>query len=103
MIRFTVLYPSSEGGVFDMDYYLKTHIPMFQRCMGAALKDIRVEQGLCGATPESPAPFVAAVHGTFDSVDAFERAFAPHVAEIQADIPKYTNIQPVLQFSEVKV
>jgi uncharacterized protein (TIGR02118 family) len=103
MIRVTVLYPAAEGSTFDMDYYLKTHIPLFQKCMGAAMKDIRVEQGLSGPTPGSPAPFVAIVHGTFDSVAAFETAFAPHAAEIQGDIPKYTNIQPVLQISEVKV
>jgi uncharacterized protein (TIGR02118 family) len=103
MIRVTVLYPAGEGRTFDMDYYLKTHIPLFQKCMGAAMKDVRVEQGLSGAAPGSSAPFVALVHGTFESVDAFETAFAPHAAEIQGDIPKYTDIQPVLQISEVKL
>jgi uncharacterized protein (TIGR02118 family) len=103
MIRLTVLYPAAEGRTFDMDYYLTTHIPMFQKAMGAAIKDIRVEQGIAGAAPGSAAPFVALVHATFDSVEAFESAFAPHSAEIQGDIPKYTNIQPVLQISEVKV
>ena len=43
------------------------------------------------------------MHGTFESVDAFETAFAPHAAEIQGDIPKYTNIQPVIQISQVQV
>ena len=101
MIRVTVLYPAGDGLTFDMDYYLKTHIPLFRKCMGAAMKDIRVEQGLSGATPGSAAPYVAMVHGTFESVAAFEAAFAPHAAEIQGDIPNYTNIRPVLQFSEV--
>jgi len=101
MIRFTVLYPAGDGLTFDMDYYVKTHIPLFRKCMGAAMKDIRVEQGLSGATPGSPAPYVALVHATFDSVGAFETAFAPHFAEIQGDVPNYTNIRPVLQFSEV--
>ena len=103
MIRVTVLYPATEGRTFNMDYYLKTHIPLFQKRMGAAMKDIRVEQGMAGLAPGSPAPFVAVVHGTFDSVDAFSSAFAPHAAEIQGDIPNYTNIQPVVQISEVKV
>jgi uncharacterized protein (TIGR02118 family) len=103
MIRITVLYPAGDGLTFDMDYYLKTHIPLFQKRMGAAMKDIRVERGLSGATPGSAAPFVAIVHGTFDSVAAFENAFAPHTAEIQGDIPNYTKIQPVFQISEVMV
>jgi len=36
-------------------------------------------------------------------VEAFQNAFAPHAAEILADIPNYTTIQPVIQFSEVKM
>ena len=103
MIRVTVLYPASDGLTFDMNYYLKTHIPLFQKRMGAAMKDIRVEQGISAGAPGSAAPYVAMVHGTFESVQAFETAFAPHAAEIQGDIPKYTNIRPVLQISEVLV
>ena len=103
MIRVTVLYPAGDGLTFDMNYYLKTHIPLFQKRMGAAMKDVRVERGLGSLTPGSPAPYVAIVHGTFDSIEAFQTAFAPHAAEIQGDIPNYTNIQPVVQFSEVLV
>jgi len=103
MIRVTVLYPAGDGLTFDMDYYLKTHIPLFRKHMGAAMKDVTVERGLSGGAPGSPAPYVAMVHGTFDSVEAFETAFAPHAAEVQGDIPNYTNIRPVLQISEVMV
>jgi uncharacterized protein (TIGR02118 family) len=103
MIRFSVFYPAADGLTFDMDYYLKTHIPLLQKRMGAAMKDIRVERGLSGGAPGSQAPYVAVVHGTFDSVEAFETAFAPHAAEIEGDIPNYTRIRPVLQMSEVMV
>jgi uncharacterized protein (TIGR02118 family) len=41
------------------------------------------------------------IHFTFDSVPAFQAAFAPHMNEIMADIPNYTSIQPVVQISEV--
>jgi uncharacterized protein (TIGR02118 family) len=100
MIEVTVLYPARDGGAFDMDYYLKTHIPMFRSRMGSAMKDISVVRGLSGPTPGSGPPFVAMVHATFDSVEAFESAFAPHAAEIQGDIPKYTDIEPVVQIGE---
>jgi uncharacterized protein (TIGR02118 family) len=43
------------------------------------------------------------LHATFESAAAFETAFGPHAAEIQDDIPKYTNIQPIVQISEVKL
>jgi len=103
MIRITVLYPAGDGLKFDMDYYLKTHIPLFQKRMGAAMKDIRVEGGLSGGMPGSAAPYVAMVHASFASVEAFQTAFTPHAAEIQGDIPNYTNIPPVIQISEVLV
>jgi uncharacterized protein (TIGR02118 family) len=42
-------------------------------------------------------------HLSFDSADAFEKAFAPHAKEIMSDIPNYTKIEPVLQISDVKM
>ena len=44
---------------------------------------------------------MAMVHATFDSAEVFATAFAPHAAELQGDAPNYTNIQPVVQISEV--
>jgi len=38
-----------------------------------------------------------------DSVEAFQTAFAPHAQTIMADIPNYTDIQPTIQISEVKI
>src|SRR5260221_2351924 len=67
--------------------------------MGAAKKTIRVSRGIGGSTPRSPAAFVAMVHAT--SAEVFATAFAPHAAELQGDAPNYTNIQPVVQISEV--
>ena len=101
MIEVTVAYPADQGRTFDMDYYLKTHIPLFQKRMGAAMKTIRVSRGIGGSTPRTPAAFVAMVHATFDSAGVFASAFAPHSAELQEDAPNYTNIQPVVQISEV--
>ena len=101
MIEVTVAYPAVQGRTFNMDYYLKTHIPLFQKRMGAAMKTIRVSRGIGGSAPGSPAAFVTMVHAAFDSAEAFATAFAPHAAELQADAPNYTNIQPVVQISEV--
>jgi uncharacterized protein (TIGR02118 family) len=99
MIEVTVAYPAGQGRTFDMDYYLKTHIPLFQNRMGSAMKTIRVSRGIGGSTPRAPAAFVAMVHATFDSAEVFASAFAPHSAELQGDAPNYTNIQPVVQSS----
>jgi len=36
-------------------------------------------------------------------MEAFQTAFGPHAEAIMADIPNYTNIQPTLQISDVKI
>jgi uncharacterized protein (TIGR02118 family) len=103
MIKATVLYANQEGGRFDIDYYCNKHMPMVAERLGAACKGMSVEQGISGMMPGTPAAFAVIAQMTFESVEAFQNAFAPHAAEILADIPNYTTIQPVIQFSEVKM
>jgi len=103
MIKVSVLYPNNDGNKFDMTYYCNSHMPMVQQKLGAVLKQMAVEQGLGGGTPGSKATYVAMGHLYFDSVEAFQTAFAPHAGAIMSDIPNYTNVQPVIQISEVKM
>ena len=103
MIKVSVLYPNAAGATFDMAYYLNKHIPMVRTKLGAALKGVAVEQGLGGAAPGAPPAFVALGHLYFDSVDAFQQAFAVHGGPIVSDVPNYTNTQPTIQVSEVKL
>ena len=103
MIIVSVLYPSGVGSKFDMDYYLQRHIPMVQRRLGAPLKRVAVERGLAGGAPGAPPPYLAAVHLYFESVEAFQGAFAPHAGPIMSDVPNYTNTTPLIQISEVSL
>ena len=103
MIKVSVLYPKTSDGSFDMKYYLEQHIPMVQSELGTALKSSSVEEGLAGGAPGEPPAFVAMGHLYFESVDAFQAAFGPHAESIMADIPNYTNLQPALQISEVRL
>ncbi len=103
MIKVTVVYPNSSGSRFDIAYYCKTHIPLVQRLLGQVLKGVAVEHGIAGGTPGSAAPYLAIGQLQFDSVEAFEESFGRHAQEIMADIPNYTNTQPVIQISEVKL
>ena len=103
MVKVSVFYPNGQGTRFDIEYYCKRHIPLVQRLLGAALKGVGVEQGICGEQPASPPTYVAMGHLLFDSVEAFQASFGPHLQEIMADIPKYTNTEPTLQISEVKL
>lgn len=102
MIKVSVLYPTTDGASFDMDYYLGSHMPMVADRLGAALKGWSVDQGVAGGAPGQAPPFVAAGHLQFESVEAFQTAFGPHTAEIMGDIPNYTAITPTMQISEVK-
>jgi uncharacterized protein (TIGR02118 family) len=103
MIKVSVLYPNIAGKTFDMEYYCSQHIPMVQQKLGAACKGVTVEAGLCGAEPGSPATYIAMGHLYFDSVEAFHTAFGPHAQAIMGDIPHYTDLQPTIQISDVKI
>ena len=76
---------------------------LVRRLLGAALKGAAVDQGIGGEEPGSPAPYLAIGHLLFESPEAFQTAFGPHVQTIMADIPNYTNSEPTLQISEVKL
>ena len=103
MIRASFLYPATAGARFDFDYYLDRHVPMVRQKLGAAVKGLSIDHGLGGAQPGTPAAFVVMFHILFDSVDAFQQAFGPHAQAIVADIANYTNAQPTIQVSDVKV
>jgi uncharacterized protein (TIGR02118 family) len=103
MIKVSALYPGGAGSTFNMDYYVNRHMPMVRAKLGTACKSAAVEQGLGGATPGSPPAFSAMGHLYFDSVDAFQSAFGAHAAAIIGDIPNFTNVQPTIQVSEVKL
>lgn len=103
MIKVSVLYPHGADAKFDMDYYVSQHIPMVRRLTGDACKGATVEQGLSGGAAGEPPEYVAMGHLLFESVDDFQQAFGSHADEIMADIPNYTDIQPKIQISEVKL
>ncbi len=62
---------------------------------------VHVDQGVAGGAPGQSPPFVAVGHLQFESVEAFQAAFAPHTAEILGDVANYTTITPAMQISEV--
>ena len=103
MIKVSVLYPNGPESRFDIEYYLRSHMPMVQRRLGAPLQRMAVEYGLGGGAPGAPPPFLAMGHLYFASVEAFQSAFGPHAEAVMADVANYTNTKPVIQISEVKL
>lgn len=101
MIKVTILYPNSEGKTFDMDYYSKKHMPMVANLLGDSLKLLEIDKGISGRTPDDPIPYLAIGYLYFDKLSAYQNSFGPNAKQIVGDIPNYTNIQPVVQISEV--
>jgi uncharacterized protein (TIGR02118 family) len=102
MIKVSVLYANAPGARFDHDYYRNRHMPLVKERMGAHCRYYTIDRGLAGE-PGKPAPYVAMSHIYCDSMEAFNAGFAPHAAEIIADIAKYTDQSPQVQISEVVV
>jgi uncharacterized protein (TIGR02118 family) len=101
MIKVTILYPNGDGKKFDMDYYSNKHMPMIASLLGDSLKMFEIDKGLAGRTPEDPIPYLAIGYLYFDKLSEFQNSFRPNAEKIVSDVPNYTNIQPVLQISEV--
>ena len=101
MIKVGVFYPQSK--TFDWDYYLNKHTPMLKTLMGAALKRVDIEKGIAGGAPGTAATHQTVCNLHFDSVEAFQAAFAPHAGAIMGDIANYTDAQPIVQIGEVKL
>jgi uncharacterized protein (TIGR02118 family) len=101
MVRVYVMYPHRAGARFDVDYYATTHMGMVRKAFdGYGLLDIRVDKGLIGGSPKAQPPYVCVGTLTFQSMDAYKSAFREHGAPLMADLPNFTDIQPVVQVSE---
>jgi uncharacterized protein (TIGR02118 family) len=101
MIKVGVFYPQSAK--FDWDYYINKHTPMVGKLMGSALKKVEIDKGVAGGAPGTSATYQAVCLLHCDSIESFQAAFGPHAAEIMGDIPNYTDAQPMVQISEVKM
>jgi uncharacterized protein (TIGR02118 family) len=98
MIRITVLFPKTSDSHFDMDYYLSKHVPMTTerlQGLGFPVKAV-VDQGLSTLAGE-PAPHAAIGHLLFEKMEDLQQGLATHGAEIMADTPNFTNVQPQIQ------
>ena len=98
MIKVSVLYPNADGATFDIDYYCASHMPMVQKVLGDTLKGLSADYGIPGQ-----GPYIAMGHLLFETVADFQTCLATHGPTLLADIPNYTNTQPVFQVSEIKL
>jgi uncharacterized protein (TIGR02118 family) len=100
MIKVNVMYPYAQGARFDHDYYRDTHMPMVKAKLGSVCAYYTVEKGLTGGAAGSPPTYMAMCAFICISAEGFRAAVEEHAAEIRGDVKNYTDITPVLQFSE---
>ncbi|MET3395887.1 EthD family reductase [Variovorax atrisoli] len=103
MIKVSVMYPYAVGARFDHAYYRERHMPMMKRLLGDACLYYTVDKGISGRAPGSDPVYAAKCDFICTSAEAYRAASGEHQQEIIDDIPKYTDIRPVVQISEVVV
>ena len=102
MFKVAILYPNGEDKTFDMDYYEKKHMPMVAGFLGKNLKFYEIDKGIGGRAANDKAPFVAIGYFYITDVDEYNKAIAQNRDAVISDFKNYTNIQPVVQISEIK-
>jgi uncharacterized protein (TIGR02118 family) len=102
MFKVAILYPNGEDKTFDMDYYEKTHMPMVAGLLGKNLKLYEIDKGISGRTANDKVPFVAVGYFYCYDITEYNKVIAQNREAIINDIKKYTNIQPVIQISEIR-
>ena len=102
MFKVTILYPNGEDKTFDMDYYEKKHMPMVAGLLGKNLSFYEINRGIAGRTPNDKVPFVAIGYFYVKDVAEYRKTIAQNRDAVVGDFKNYTNIQPILQISEIK-
>lgn len=101
MIKVTALYRWREGATFNHDYYHREHM----RIARAALQPlglVRLESDRV-LYPGEPRPgqVVALTNAFFCDLKQAQIAAKQTAAELMADIPNYTNIEPESYFAQL--
>ena len=102
MFKVAILYPNGDDKTFDMDYYQKKHMPMVAGFLGKNLKFYEIDKGIAGRTPNDKPPFLAVGYFYINDVAEYNKAIGQNRDAVVSDFKNYTNIQPVVQISEIK-
>jgi uncharacterized protein (TIGR02118 family) len=100
MVTISVFYPRSTGSRFDYDYYTQTHVPLVQaKLMNFGLVKAEIMRGL-SHFDGGQADFELIGLLTFSSLENMNAGLASAGAEIIADIPNFTDMQPLIQVNQ---
>jgi uncharacterized protein (TIGR02118 family) len=101
MLLVTAVYEARSGSRFDFDDYTGRHLRLAKGLLEPyGLLGVRVARGIA-AMDGGPPPYCAVAEMHFQDADGFQRGMAAHGAELLGDADRYTDIEPVLQISEL--
>ncbi len=94
MVRVSMMYPVTDGATFDLEYYSRTHMgDIVKRTPGVVRCEI--DEAIDG-------PYFIIGQIYFESAEALEAATnGPTADEAWADVPNFTDLQPVMQVSRI--
>lgn len=102
LFKVAILYPNGEGKTFDMAYYESKHMPMVAGFLGKNLKFYEIDKGIAGRTPVDKVPYLAIGYFYVKDIAEYNKAIGQNRDAVINDFKNYTNIQPVIQISEVR-
>jgi uncharacterized protein (TIGR02118 family) len=95
------VYPNHPGSRFDISYYATRHTALARKILEPhGLVDLRVTAG-SAALDGGPPHFWAVAEMIFTDRAAFDAAIARAGAELFADAPNYTDVEPILQIASI--
>jgi uncharacterized protein (TIGR02118 family) len=103
MYKISVMYPAQKDSNFDVDYYCTKHLGLVEKYMKPfGLIKFEIVKGISGGGDSSP-PFAYIGNMYFETLDGYEKAIAASKGVLRSDIPKFTNVTPIRQISEVLI
>lgn len=96
-VKVTVLYENKEGSKFDMDYYLKTHMPLVSKSWEQyGLKGWEVMEFKPSPDGTVP-PYQVQATLIWDSQEDFKKGLeSPETPTVLGDVANFTDLQPIL-------
>lgn len=105
MNTISILYPNKLDSEFNFQYYTEIHMQKSIQLLSlhSGFKGVSVERGVEAAETGTEVPYIALCHFTFDTVKSFIEAFTPHAMELQEDMENFTEIIPIIQFTDILI
>lgn len=102
LFKVSILYPNGDGKTFDMAYYESKHMPMVAGFLGKNLKFYEIDKGISGRTANDKVPYLAVGYFYIKNIDEYNKSIGQNRDAIINDFKNYTNVQPIIQISEVR-